>query len=48
MLFLPKRNQRGLDPMAQRAKPVDAGVAGGAEGNQKAAVMNPGAAVVDG
>ena len=36
MLLVPERDQRRLDPMAHGAKPVDAGVAGGAKGNQKA------------
>ena len=48
MLFLPKRNESGLDPMAQRGKPVDAGVAGGAKGNQQTRPMDSRAAMVNG
>ncbi len=47
MLFLPKWNQRRLDPMAQRGQPVDAGVAGGAEGNQQTRTMDSRAAMVN-
>ncbi len=48
MLFLPKRNERGLDPMAQRGQPVDAGVAGGTKGDEKARSMDSRAAMVNG
>jgi hypothetical protein len=40
MLFLPQGNEGRLDPMAQRPEPVDAGMAGGAQGDQPAAVMD--------
>ena len=40
MLFFPEGNERRLNPMAQRAEPVDAGMAGGAQGDQPAAVMD--------
>ena len=35
VLFLPERNERGLDPVAQRLGAMEASVAGGAERNQK-------------
>jgi hypothetical protein len=46
MLLLPEGNQRRLDPMAQSLQPVDAGVAGGTESNQPAAVMEAGPTVM--
>ena len=47
MLLLPKGNERRLDPMAQRAEPVDEGMAGGAQGDQPAAVMDSGMTMVN-
>ena len=47
MLLFPQGNERRLDPMAQRAEPVDAGMAGGAQSNQVARLMDPGSAVMD-
>ena len=47
MLLFPEGNERRLDPMAQRAEPVDAGMAGGAQSNQEARLMDPGSAVMD-
>ena len=47
MLLLPEGNERRLDPMAQRAEPVDAGMAGGAQSNQEARLMDAGSAVMD-
>ena len=47
MLLFPESNERRLDPMAQRAEPVDAGVAGGAQSNQVARLMDPGSAMMD-
>ena len=47
MLLFPEGNERRLDPMAQRAEPVDAGMAGGAQGDQEARLMDPGPAVMD-
>ena len=44
---MPKRNQRRLDPVPDGAEPVNPGVAGGAEGNQKARVMNARPAMVN-
>ena len=35
-MFAPERNECGLDPVAERMGVVKAGVAGGAESNQKA------------
>ena len=46
MLLFPEGNERRLDPMAQRAEAVDAGMASGAQSNQKARLMDPGSAVV--
>ena len=46
MLFLPERNERRFEPMPQRAQSVDAGMAGGAHGDQPAAVMDSGMTVV--
>ena len=48
VLFLPQRNERRLDPMPQRLRAMEAGVAGGAESNQKAWVMDAGPAMMDG
>ena len=48
MLLLPKGHERRLDPVAQHAEPVDAGMAGGTQGDQPAAVMDSGMAVVHG
>ena len=39
MLLRPQGNERRFNPMAQCAQPVDAGMAGGAQGNQPAALM---------
>jgi hypothetical protein len=47
MLLFPEGNERRLDPMAQRAEAVDAGMAGGAQSNQEARLMDPGSAVMD-
>jgi hypothetical protein len=47
MLFGPERNECGFDPMAQRLGAVKAGMAGGAERNQKARVMKARPAAVD-
>ncbi len=48
MLFLPERNEGGFDPVTQRLGAMEAGVAGGAESNQKPWVMNARPAMVDG
>ena len=48
MLLPPEGNERRFDPVAQDAEAVDAGVAGGAEGNQEPGLMDSGSAVVDG
>ena len=47
MLLFPEGNERRLDPMAQRAEAVDAGMASGAQSNQEARLMDPGSAVMD-
>ena len=47
VLFLPERNEGGFDPVAQRLGAMEAGVAGGAERNQKPWVMNARPAMVD-
>ena len=46
MLLFPEGNERRLDRMAQRAEAVDAGMAGGAQSNQEARLMDPGSAVM--
>ncbi len=48
MLLVPDRDQGRFDPVVKRLKPVDARVAGGAKGQQKAGVMEARSAVVDG
>ena len=45
---MPHRDQRGLEPAAHGAEPVDAGMASGAKGNQESALMDPGTAMMDG
>ena len=47
MLFLPERNERRFDPVAQRLRAMEAGVAGSAESNQKPRVMDAGSAMMD-
>jgi hypothetical protein len=47
MLLFPEGHERRLDPMAQRAEAVDAGMAGGAQGDQPAAVMDAFLTVMD-
>ncbi len=48
MLLVPERDERRFEPAAHRAQPVDAGMAGGTQGNQEARVMDARTAVVDG
>ena len=48
MLLVPKRDQRRLDPVTDGAESVDAGVAGGAQGNQQPPLVDAGTAVVNG
>jgi hypothetical protein len=45
---MPDRDQRGLEPAAHGAEPVDPGMARGAKGNQESALMDPGTAMMDG
>jgi hypothetical protein len=47
MLLAPERHKRWLDPMAQRLKPMDPRVAGGAKSDQETQLMNPGPTMVD-
>ena len=48
MLLVPDRHQRRLKPAAHGTQPVDAGVAGGAQGNQKPALVNARATMMNG
>jgi hypothetical protein len=48
MLLAPRRDERRLDPMMKRLQSVDAGVAGGAERDQKPRLVDAGPSVVDG
>jgi hypothetical protein len=48
VLLVPDRDQRGLEPSAHGAEPVDPGMASGAKGNQESALMDPGTAMMDG
>jgi hypothetical protein len=48
MLFPPKGNQRGFDPISDCPEAVEAGVAGGAKGDQETGFVVAGTAMVDG
>ena len=48
MLLVPDWDQRRLEPAAHGTEPVDTGMAGGAKGNQKPALMDARTAVMNG
>jgi hypothetical protein len=48
VLLVPDRNQGGLEPAAHGAEPVHTGVAGGTQRNLQSALMDAGAAVMNG
>ena len=45
---MPDRDQRRLEPATHGTEPVDTGMAGGAKGNQKPALMDARTAVMNG
>jgi hypothetical protein len=48
VLLVPDRDERGLEPAAHGAEPVDPGVASRAQGNQKTPLVQPRTAMVHG
>ena len=48
MLLAPQRDERRLEPISEGTQPVDLGVAAGAQGDQKARLMDSRPTVVDG